>query len=289
MSAQDLCSIDECRIVHFMVHDRVSFGGSLIAIAAIYLWLAEFPLKGGEAWAWWTLVISGVVGFGGFLTYLGYGYLDTWHGAATLVLLPCFVGGLWLAWPAVSRSSTPGNEDASWRCLLRPGDSLQWRSFAGIGRGCLLTTALGMIGAGLTIQFIGMTRVFVTTDLAFLGLTRDQMDSINPRLIPLIAHDRAGFGGGVATAGLLLFACAWCGTFCRSLWQALLLAGIAGWSTAIGVHPIIGYTDAGHLAPAVAGAILFFAGLALTRPAMDGEPPKAPSAMVVDVGKQPGS
>ena len=34
MSAQDLCSLDECRIVHFMVHDRVSFGGSLLAIAA---------------------------------------------------------------------------------------------------------------------------------------------------------------------------------------------------------------------------------------------------------------
>ena len=34
MSPQDLCQINECRIVHFMVHDRVSFGGSLIAIGA---------------------------------------------------------------------------------------------------------------------------------------------------------------------------------------------------------------------------------------------------------------
>jgi hypothetical protein len=32
-----LCSINECRIVHFMFHDRVSFGGSLIAIATLYL------------------------------------------------------------------------------------------------------------------------------------------------------------------------------------------------------------------------------------------------------------
>lgn len=31
---------------------------------------------------------------GSFLACLGYGYLDTWHGAATLVLLPCFVLGL---------------------------------------------------------------------------------------------------------------------------------------------------------------------------------------------------
>jgi hypothetical protein len=84
MSAQDLCGIKECRIVHFMFHDRVSFGGSLIAIAVLYLWLAEFPLKGGDAWAWWVLLVSGVAGFGSFLTYLGYGYLDTWHGAATV-------------------------------------------------------------------------------------------------------------------------------------------------------------------------------------------------------------
>src|ERR1700722_13164727 len=66
MQPQDLCNINECRIVHFMFHDRVSFGGSLIAIAVVYLWLAEFPLKAGQAWAWWTFLTSGVVGFGSF-------------------------------------------------------------------------------------------------------------------------------------------------------------------------------------------------------------------------------
>ena len=84
MTPPDLCSINECRIVHFMIHDRVSFGGALIAIAILYLWLAAFPLRMGQAWAWWLLVISGGMGFGSFLLYLGYGYLDTWHGVATL-------------------------------------------------------------------------------------------------------------------------------------------------------------------------------------------------------------
>ncbi len=27
----------------------------------------------------------------------------------------------------------------------------------------------------------------------------------------------------------------------RSLWQALMTAGLVGWTTAIGVHPAIGY------------------------------------------------
>ena len=69
-----------------MMHDRVSFGGVLLAIGVMYLWLAEFPLRRGEAWAWWALAVSGTAGFLSFLAYLGYGYLDTWHGAATLAL-----------------------------------------------------------------------------------------------------------------------------------------------------------------------------------------------------------
>src|SRR5689334_20554954 len=39
MSAAQLCSLHGCRIVHFMIHDRVSFGGVLLAIGVIYLWL----------------------------------------------------------------------------------------------------------------------------------------------------------------------------------------------------------------------------------------------------------
>jgi hypothetical protein len=257
MAPQDLCGINQCRVVHFMFHDRVSFGGALVAIAVLYYWLAEFPLAAGQAWAWWTLAASGVVGFGSFLTYLGYGYLDTWHGAATLVLLPCFVGGLWL-----SRSLVRGS--APTVSIFDPNGSVAWRSAAGIGRLCLLASAMGMIGAGITIQTIGMTCVFVPTDLTFMGLTKSDLDSINPRLVPLIAHDRAGFGGATATAGLLTLASVWFAAPSRALWQALLVGGIAGWTSAIGVHPIIGYTEPTHLAPAVIGALLFFVGLSLT-------------------------
>jgi hypothetical protein len=257
MAPQDLCGINECRIVHFMFHDRVSFGGALIAIAVLYFWLAEFPLAAGEPWAWWTLVASGVLGFGSFLTYLGYGYLDTWHGAATLVLLPCFIAGLWFSRRLVRGSGLSSS-------ILRPAALPPWCSGAGIGRVCLLASAAGMIGAGITIQVIGMTSVFVPTDLAFMGTTKSELDAINPRLVPLIAHDRAGFGGATATAGLLTFATVWYALPSRALWQALLIGGIAGWTSAVGIHPVIGYIDPTHLAPAVMGAVLFFVGLALT-------------------------
>src|SRR5215475_12776449 len=67
MDKDQLCGINQCRIVHFMFHDRVSFGGALIAIGWLYLWLALFPLKAGEVWAWWVFCVSGATGFGSFL------------------------------------------------------------------------------------------------------------------------------------------------------------------------------------------------------------------------------
>ena len=117
-------------------------------------------------------------------------------------------------------------------------------------------------------MLIGMTTVFVPQDLAFMGLSSDELRAINPRLIPLIAHDRAGFGGGVCTCGVTMFFCIWCGRPSKNLWQALCAAGTVGFSTAIGIHPVIGYTDPVHLGPAVLGGASFLAGLVLSYPAM---------------------
>lgn len=264
MTAEQLCAQHGCRVVHFMVHDRVSFGGALVAVGLLYLWLVASPLRQKQAWAWWTLLLSGVVGFGSFLAYLGYGYLDTWHGVATLLLLPCFVLGLARSRACLVR---PGGV----RSLLRPSVRVRWSSAHGLGRGFLLGTACGLVGGGLTILTVGMTCVFVPQDLAYLGLRVGDLHALNPRLVPLIAHDRAGFGGAVCCGGLALFASVWCGPPSRSLWWVLSFAGLAGFGAAIGVHPAIGYDDPVHLAPAVLGAALYLLGMVLTfRPMVQG-------------------
>src|SRR5262252_8777803 len=67
LSAEQLCGIQNCRVVYFMFHDRVSFGGALIAIGSLYMWLAEFPLREGKAWAWWLILVSSLAGFASFL------------------------------------------------------------------------------------------------------------------------------------------------------------------------------------------------------------------------------
>lgn len=69
MTPQALCSVNECRIVHFMIHDRIAFGGALVAIGTLYLWLVAVPLARGEWWAWRLLAVSGVEGFASFLAY----------------------------------------------------------------------------------------------------------------------------------------------------------------------------------------------------------------------------
>jgi len=257
MTAEQLCGINNCRVVYFMFHDRVAFGGALIAIGVLYMWLAEFPLRRGEAWAWWTFVVSGIFGFGSFLAYLGYGYLDTWHGAATLLILPCFVIGL-----AKSRAYLEVPRGIG--SLSRPGASVSWLSPLGMGRALLLAVAGGMIAGGLTVMTFGMTRVFVPQDLIFMGLARSDLQAISTRLIPLIAHDRAGFGGAICTTGVTVLLCVWCARPSRNLWQILCLAGVIGFAAAIGVHPIVGYNDLLHLAPAILGAIMFVAGLILS-------------------------
>src|SRR5262249_39056447 len=257
MTAAQLCAMHGCRIVHFMVHDRISFGGAVIAVGMLYLWLIRSPLRRGRGWAWWVLLLSGAVGFSSFLAYLGYGYLDTWHGVTWLGLLPCYVLGL-------LRYSGMRSTHEGIRSLRRPSVDWPWMSAAGIGRACLLATAAGLVFGGLTILIVGMTCVFVPQDLGYVGLSVEQLHALNPRLVPLIAHDRAGFGGAVCSCGVALFFCVWCGTPSPSLWYLLLLVGVTGFGTAIGVHPAVGYNDAVHLAPAVCGASMYLVGTILT-------------------------
>jgi hypothetical protein len=233
-------------LLGFMFHDRVAYGGTLLAIGAGYLWLTAFPLRTRSAWAWWALAFSGGIGFLAFLTYLGQGYLDTWHGVATLFLLPVFLTGLWRSRP--SSFSLP----AVWMHAPRSNDvSARW------GRILLGACAIGLILAGITIAVFGMTTVFVPSDLRFIGLNPRALMRISPELIPVISHDRAGFGGGLCSIGSLLLFMARCAELNRSLAEIVAIMGCAGFVGAIGVHFVVGYVDFFHLLPAFIGLLIF--------------------------------
>src|SRR5262249_48977942 len=71
------------------------------------------------------------------------------------------------------------------------------------GQFLLIFHACGLLGAGLTISTIGVTNVFVPEDLAFMQTTAEALRSANPNLVPLVAHDRATFGGMLVSSGLV--------------------------------------------------------------------------------------
>jgi len=125
-----------------------------------------------------------------------------------------------------------------------------------------------LTAAGLVICLIGITRVFVPEDLAYLCATPEMLDAINTRLIPLIAHDRAGFGGALVSDGLAVLLISLWGIRrgARWIWWTLLLAGLPGFTAGIGIHYAVGYIDFWHLFPAFVALLFYLAGLVLTYP-----------------------
>lgn len=261
MQPRELCDLHQCRIVHFIFHDRVSFGGTLMAIGTLYLWLIAFPLRNGEEWAWWTLLLSGAIGFLSFLAYLIYGYLDSWHAVASAGLLPLFIAGM------VKTQALLPIQRRGLLSLLQPGTPMALSTRLGFGRACLLFVGAGMALAGSVIILLGSTVVFVPQDITYLGFNPTQLNAINPHLVPLIAHDRAGFGGGLASCGLTILLILWKAIPTRALWQALLIGGITGFGCAIGVHYPIQYLIVSHLIPAWIGAAIYAVGIVCLYPA----------------------
>ena len=99
-----------------------------------------------------------------------------------------------------------------------------------------------------------------------MGTTAEALRSAHPRLVPLVAHDRATFGGMLLAGGWAFLLPALWGYRTGSgwLWWTLLLAGISAYAAAIIVHFAVGYTDAMHLFPAFAGLAILLVGLGLS-------------------------
>jgi hypothetical protein len=131
----------------------------------------------------------------------------------------------------------------------------------------------GIVFAGFVIWSLGATRVFVPTDLEYLKMRPFQLQTLSPRLIPLIAHDRSGFGGALCSTGAAVFTIALFGLRRGepALWSALLTAGVAGFGAAIGIHFVIGYTTVTHVAPAIAGGAAFAAAIWLLYRPLQGD------------------
>ena len=244
------------RLLSFMAHDRVSLAGTMMTIGILYTSLAAIGLRRGLHWAQVAVQLSAFAGFGTFFLFLGFGYFDPFHAFVTVVLFQFLLLMLHsrLALPAPIPPPSLHN-DRCWRLGL-------W------GQLLHVVQAMAFLVAGTTIAFVGVTEVFVPEDLEFMQTTAEALRSVSPRLVPLIAHDRASFGGMIVASGLCFLGVALWG-FRRGerwVWWTLLLAGIPGYACAIGVHFIVGYENLWHLTPAFAGLAVFVIAQALCYP-----------------------
>jgi dihydroorotate dehydrogenase len=242
------------KLLHFMAHDRFTLAGTMLSLGILYAGLAYFGVRRGRSWAQEAVVFSAFGGFLTFFSFLAYGYFDPFHAFVAASMLPiaiqCAVG------KPVMMADLPARDmdnDAAWRraCL---------------GQLCWVIEAIGLLMAGTIIMSIGSAHVFVDSDLTFLGATRDSLRMLHPNLVPLIAHDRATFGGMLLASGIgVLLATLW--GFHRGekwLWRTVGLAGFPAYIAALWIHHDIAYTDPLHLSPVFIGLALHLAGWALS-------------------------
>jgi hypothetical protein len=242
-------------LVGFLQHDRLTMAGNMIGIGVLFIGIAWGGIRQGYVWARNALLTSGLVIFLTVFYFLATGFLEPLHILVVIVLFPMFVFAVWHE-PTTPRWSTPqqGPEPERRRAL--------WGQLLMIGVGG------GLFGAGLVISTVGLTSVFVPTDLAFLGIDSHTLQSSNSDLLPFIAHDRAGFGGALVGAGLLVLLISLWGWRRgeRWVWWSLLIGCTAGTAPAVVIHFAIGYTTFEHLLPVYVVIFTTALALALSKP-----------------------
>ncbi|MDB5387718.1 MAG: hypothetical protein JWM11_3364, partial [Planctomycetaceae bacterium] len=254
LSRSDLLAINE-RLLHFMAHDRVTLAGTMLAIGILYLALSVFGMRRGMHWAKKAVIVSASSGFVSFFLFLGFGYFDPFHAFVTAILFQLLIMAVHCDLPPYSNPVEPElTNDMAWR-------SSQWGQLLFIVNGAV------MIDAGTVIAAVGITSVFVPEDLEFMQTSSEQLFGAHPQLVPLIAHDRATFGGMLLAVGVcVLLSSLW--GFRRGhawLWWALTSAGCLAYIATILIHWHVGYTSLHHLLPAYAGLGLVILGAALCR------------------------
>ena len=254
LTRQGLDHIDH-NLVHFLQHDRLTMAGTMVAIGVLYTGLAWGGVRRGWLWARDAYLISGAIGFPTLFYFLSTGFVEPLQTVVAAALFPLFL-------LAVRRSPmTP-------RWTVRPDGPEPLRRRALIGQLLVIVTGIGMLAGGAIISIVGLTGVFVSTDLAFLGTDAVQLQAANPRLVPFIAHDRAGFGGALISAAIaVILLSAWGWRRGESwVWWTLLLSAISGFGPTLVIHYRIHYTDLSHLAPVYVGVVLTATALILARP-----------------------
>ncbi|MER6003653.1 hypothetical protein ABT120_34125 [Nonomuraea angiospora] len=243
-------------LVHFLRHDRITLAGTMVAVGVLYLGLTAGGMRRGWPWAREAYLVSGAIGFAAVPYLFTHGYVEPLHTALAVVLLPMFL--------AAARRP---RERPRW--TSRPDGPERERRRALTGQLLMVVTGVGLFVGGVAVSAVGLGGVFVPSDLEYLGTGPDALRAAaGTRLLPFVAHDRAGFGGALlAAAAAITLLSAWGWRRGESwVWWTLSLAAVAGFVPAVLTHLAIGYVDLWHLAPVLFGMALTATALTLSRP-----------------------
>ncbi|MFD1358945.1 dihydroorotate dehydrogenase [Fictibacillus halophilus] len=247
-------------LFHFMSHDRICLAGVMISAGFMFMQLSYHGIRKGEHWAKKAFVIAAAIGFLNLFYFIGFGYFDKLHFFYYFIIFPFFIFGLYR-----SRNMTIGSNGTNLH------NSTSWKK-SQLGQSMFVISGVCLLSAGIVISIIGMNGVFVPEDLMFFSLTPEQITAFNEKLIPLIAHDRAGFGGALISEGFLLLTIALWGYTegAKWVWWTLAIGGIPGFVTGVGTHFMIGYDNHFHLSPAYLLFVFYIVGLIYSYPYLRG-------------------
>ena len=242
------------RIMLFMAHDRMTLAGTMISGGIVYMQLAKYGVKRGLKWAKQAIDAAAILGFLGIFAFIGYGYFDWLHLIFWLVLLPFYVVGFVKTRNISGTASSKNRKNHSvWKISL-------------FGQLSLVILGFSFVIGGIIISYIGVTSVFVSTDLLYICMSPEMLEQFNLNLIPVIAHDRAGFGSALLSVGLLVLMLALWGFHQGNswVWWTFFIGGLPAFFAGIYVHFAIGYTTFIHLLPAYFALVLYMVGLVLS-------------------------
>ncbi|WP_335872879.1 dihydroorotate dehydrogenase [Bacillus sp. 2205SS5-2] len=242
------------RIMLFMAHDRMTLAGTMISGGIVYMTLAYYGIRQKLRWAKQATDVAAIIGFLGIFSFIGFGYFDWLHLLFWLILLPFFLYGFF---QTRGICGTPSSSN-------RKNDSSWYRSL--FGQFLLVLLGFSFVVGGVVISTFGVTSVFVPTDLLYICMTPEQLQQFNQDLIPVMAHDRAGFGSALLSVGLLVLMLALWGfqQGNKWVWWTFFVGGLPAFISGIYIHYAIGYTSFVHLLPAYFAIGLYVGGLLLS-------------------------
>ncbi|MEH7222861.1 dihydroorotate dehydrogenase [Bacillus sp. JJ1566] len=242
------------RILYFMAHDRMTLAGTMISGGIVYMALAHFGVRMHILWAKQAIDLGAILGFLGIFLFIGYGYFDWLHLIFWLILLPIYLTGF------IKTRHLKGTPTS-----LNIRNHLVWKQSL-IGQLAFVILGFSFVLGGIVISFIGITNVFVPTDILYICMPPEILDLFNDKLISVIAHDRAGFGSALLSVGFLVLTISLWGfqQGNKWVWWTLLIGGFPAFFAGIWIHFAIGYTTFIHLLPAYFALCLFFIGLVMT-------------------------